>query len=81
MEEWIDFIERLHEEGQISSATRQLVENGVIEVCPICLALNAFSQRHANDLEGIVVGSHQQGGWTCGQCGTQLPERTSPLSN
>lgn len=78
MQTWIEFIDELFESGRIDYATRELLEEGDLEVCPVCLTLNAFDDRFIDPQTPIVSGSQLAGhSWECGDCGATMSDRNA----
>ncbi len=67
---WLDYIEDLFDSGRIDRRTRARVENGEVEVCPICLELNAMSPRHTDEASNVLLADRLETGlWSCSHCG------------
>ena len=83
MQSWIDYLDELVREGQISNETREKVEDGKIQLCPVCLGFNALSAADASEVDNVRVVSHRQGltEWRCSHCGATLSDVTTPLLN
>lgn len=81
MQSWVEYVDELLREGRIDERTRDHIEDGKIQICPICMGLTALSAAHANTEEIAVASTRSFPEWKCGHCGSMLADSTAPLLN